>query len=218
MLKDAALILTFLLGFQVVAKVPSVAEVESTLANYRANQTFQAHIKKTIKQGLLSEDSQKVSEGNFYFSKGRLRMDIEKPEPTKLVYDGQTIWFESRMEVDGKNKFVVTKMKSKEIKKSDSLLAVLFDRKDILNSFTLAKAKEVEGDKTYLFVPKDKKKSEVQKLEITINPRAKLIQKILYEDSIENVVSIEFLETEITDVPATKFQYKPPKGADITEI
>lgn len=203
-------------GFAAKLAAPQ-REVEETLASYRESRTFKSKVKKTITQELMGGEPS-TSEGDFYFSKGRLRLQIEKPEPTLLVYDGKFIWFESRISEGSETKILVTKMKSQQLKKTDSLLAVLFDRRDFLKLFKLVKSDSSGELKSYSFVPQDPKKSEVQTLALTLNPTSKEIRKVTYTDAVENKIEIDFLKTEKTDVPQSTFQYQPPKGADITEI
>ena len=199
------------------AKAGPQLEVEKTLASYRESRNFKAQVKKTITQEILGGDPS-VSEGEFYFSKGRLRLEISKPEPTILVFDGKHIWFESRIGEGKDQKIVVSKMKAQQIKKSDSLLAVLFDKKDILKSFNLKSTKSLDKGKQFVFTPKDTKKSEVQLLQLVLIPKSKEILSISYTDSVENKVDLEFSNTQKTEVPKNKFSYTPPKGADVTEL
>jgi len=42
------------------------------------------------------------------------------------------------------------------------------------------------------------------------------LHTVSYTDSIENKVVIEFSSTEKSNVSKSKFQYTPPKGADVT--
>lgn len=205
------------LNSEAKAKLSPRVEVEKTLASYRQSRTFKAQVKKIITQELIGGEPT-TSEGDFYFSKGRLRLEINKPEPTILVFDGKYIWFESRIGEGAEQKIVVSKMKSQQIKKSDSLLAVLFDNKEILKTFKLNEVKNLEVGKQFIFSPKDSKKSEVQRLELVLAPKAKEILSVTYTDTLDNKVEIHFSNTEKANVAKEKFSYKPPKGADVTEL
>src|SRR5262249_24074961 len=153
-----------------------------------------------------------TSHGTFYFSAGKLRMDIVEPEPTTLVYDGKIVWSEAR---SAENHVLVTKIRNTELSKSDSLLASLFSGKDLLKNFALKEVKEKDSKKTFYFVDKDKK-SDVQSLEISI--KGKDIQRISYLDQRENKVTLEFDDLSHPKLPADKFADVPPKGAEITEF
>jgi outer membrane lipoprotein-sorting protein len=190
---------------------PSASDVDSVLSRYRSAKAIQAKVKKTVLQEVMGTSN--TSEGRFYFSKGKLRLDIEKPEKSTLVYDGKNIWLESRLD---DQHVQVTHMKAGELKRTDSLMAALFDRKDALKKFNLLKAKDVDGEKVYSFEPKDKKSTEVRFLEVAL--KNKDIQRITYKDQVENTVSFEFHDLSKESVPMAKFQYRLPKEASVTEM
>lgn len=182
------------------------------LAAYRKAPAVKAKVKKTVTQETMGTEMK--SDGDFYFSKGKLRLDFTEPEHTTLVYDGKFVWFETRLDEETVQ---VMKMKTNDLKRSRSVLTALFEKKDILRGFKLLKS---EGDgerKTFTFEPKSKKdKDEVRLLEIVI--AKKELAKVLYKDNIENTVAFEFSELTRGKVPATKFSYKPPKKAEVTVL
>jgi len=187
-------------------------EISTVLNSYRAAKAMQAKVKKTVTQEALGTEVK--SEGQFYFSKGKLRMEISEPERSVLVYDGKNVWFETPLD---ETRAHVTRMRVNELKRSDSLLTALFERKDILDTFKLLNTKANSGAKTYSFAPKNKKKSEVQSLEITI--KQKDIERISYRDQVENRVTLEFVDlNKKGKVSQDKFAYKPPKNAEVNEL
>lgn len=198
------------------AKKASIAiaappEVSQALASYRAAKGVKAKVKKTVVQETMG--TQMSSSGKFYFNKGKMRLEMSEPERTLLVYDGKTIWFESRADEEH---IVVNKINGNEFKRSDSLLAQLFNKKDVLKGFTLKSEFADVSKKTFQFAAKDKKKSDVVALEIAV--KDKEIRRISYKDQIDNRVTLEFSDIEKGNVPADKFSYKPPKGAEVTDL
>ncbi len=189
----------------------SSKDVDVVLASYRQAKAIQAKVKKTVVQEIIG--TQMDSTGEFYFSKGKLRMEISEPERSTLVFDGKFIWFESRLDGDHVH---VTKMRGSDLKRSDSLLTALFDRKDVLKQFKLKNVKSADGKKTFSFDPSDKKKSEVQALEIVI--KDKDILRITYKDQRDNQVGLEFSNIKKDAVSPEKFTYKPPKKAEVSEF
>lgn len=195
-------------------------EVNEVLAAYRSALAIRAGIKKTVVQEAMGTET--IGEGQFYFSKGKLRMDLVTPEKTILVYDGLTVWFESRIEsADGKGETVqVTKMKTNKLKRTDSLMATLFEEKDISKTFKFVGSKPVkvdkDGVKVFDFKPIKKDSTEVQFLQIGI--KGGNIEHITYRDQVENVVKFEFTNMIKGAIVAEKFKYTPPKNAEITEI
>jgi outer membrane lipoprotein-sorting protein len=194
----------------------SAAEVNRVLADYRSAQAIKAKIKKTVVQEAMGSETK--GEGDFYFSKGKLRMDMISPEKSVLVYDGKIVWFESRIEsLDGKGETIqVTKMKTGKLKKTDSLMATLFEEKDITKTFKFIGTKDEKGVRLYDFKPIDKNKTEVQYLQIGL--KDKNVERVVYEDQVENKVSVVFSDLVKGKVPPEKFHYVPPKNAEITDI
>ncbi len=199
-------------AFAKAKKVSPEKEVDAVLSKYRKAPAISAKVKKTVVQEMTGVDNK--SSGNFYYSKGKLRLDFTEPEKTTLVYDGKYVWLESRLD---EKKVQVTKMRTNELKKSKSVITALFDQKDVLRSFKLVKTATENGAKVYTFEPKDKKsRGEVTMLEVAL--KAKDIQRITYTDEVENKVSFIFSDLTKGDVPAARFSYKPPKNAEVTEI
>lgn len=194
------------------AKPLSAKDVEIVLAKYRQASALQAKVKKTVVQETMGTEV--VSTGDFYFSKGRLRLDFLEPEKTTLVYDGKFVWLESRL--DDKN-IQVTKMRTNELRRSKSIVTALFEKNDILKSFKMLKAKEENGVKNYFFEPRKKMAGdEIQMLHVVL--KNKEIERISYKDQLENTVSFDFSNLTKGNVPASKFSYQIPKNAQVTEI
>jgi outer membrane lipoprotein-sorting protein len=204
-------ILLIFLSFSLSWAGASTADLESLLTKYRQSKAIKAKVTKTVVQELMGTKNE--SQGLFYFSKGKLRLDIESPEKSTLVYDGQSIWHESRLD---DSEIQVSKFKAGDLKKSDSLLASLFERKDILKNFKVLTSDDSDGKNAFTFEPKDKSKTEIRWLELVTN-KSELL-RIAYKDDRENKVSFDFLEVSRQAVPAKMFMYKPPKGAQVTRF
>ena len=187
------------------------AQVEAVLGRYRSSRGVRAKVKKTVTQDLMGSLS--VSEGQFYFAKGKLRLEIETPEPSILIYDGTSIWLESRL--DPKT-LQVSHLKAGALRRTDSLMSALFDKKDALKGFDSAHVAELNGSKVYAFVPKDKRTTEIRTLEIAI--RGRELARIKYKDQMENTVDFEFRDLDHANLSPKLFAYKPPKDANVTEL
>ena len=187
------------------------SQVEDVLTRYRAAKSVKARVKKTVTQELMG--STHVSEGLFYFAKGKLRLDLTKPEPSILVYDGKNIWLESHLDAQT---IEVSHMRAGALKRSDSLMASLFDKKDALKGFRLLQTHAGDGYKSYSFTPKDKSTTEIRSLEVEL--RGPELKRIKYKDQMENTVDFEFGDLSHEAVDLNLFVYKPPAGANVTEL
>jgi outer membrane lipoprotein-sorting protein len=199
-------------AFAKAKKTSPTAEVEAVMSKYRKAPAVTAKVKKTVVQEMTGVDTK--STGNFYYSKGKLRLDFIEPEKTTLVYDGRYVWLEARLD---DKKVQVTKLRTNELKKSKSVITALFDQKDVLRGFKLVKSGKEDGAKVYTFAPKNKKAGgEVTSLEVAL--KGKDISRIGYTDEVENKVNFYFTDLTRGKVDARKFSYKPPKNAEVTEI
>ena len=187
------------------------AEIDTVMAAYRAAPAVEALVKKIIHQEVMGTKNE--SDGRFYFSKGKLRLDFVRPERSTLVYDGRAVWLESRL--DDKH-IQVSRVKSGNLRKSNSLLAALFDRKDALAKFKLLKRSDDHGRIKFELEPRDSKATEVRALEITL--AGSDIHSIMYKDQMENRVDFIFRDLKRGPVPASKFNYHPPRGASVTNL
>lgn len=188
----------------------STKEVEQVLESLRKADSVEAGIEKTVEPAWGGE--KKTSTGKFYFSKGKLRLEITEPDQSLIVYDGKTVWAEDRLD---ENTINVSKIQSAQLKKTDSLLAALFDgKKNVLKSFKAVKSENSDSGKVFIFKPKDKKTTDVTRLEITVKDH--VLVAVSYQDGLENTVTLKFKDFKEGSIPDNKFSYKPPKGASIS--
>ncbi len=211
MFKSILLCLFIFSPFSFADAKSSVREVNAVLTKYRSAEAFRAKVKKTVVQEVMETET--VAEGRFYFSKGKLRMEMGEPDFTTLVYDGRVIWMESKIDDE---RIQVIKVVSRSLKRSDSVLASLFGRASVLESFDLIKEEKSGDMKVYSFKPRRSTKTEVRYLEIAL--RDKELQRVTYKDDRDNRISIEFDDVVRERIDAAKFAYKPPKGSELTEL
>jgi chaperone LolA len=189
---------------------PAENAVDDVLNHLRLAEGFYSHVVKTVHSGQL--DSTNESKGEIYFAKGKMRLELTTPEKTLLVYDGKMAWQESEFDDGTDKRAIVTKIKAKQLKKGSALLATILGDKDLLTAYKMT-VHEIDH---YEFVPKDKKNADISLFKIDVEDRK--LKKVAYIDSLENEVSFVFEDIQEKQIPAKKFQYKPPKGADVSEM
>lgn len=205
--------MTFLLSFFTVAafaKPAGLSKVQAALDHIRSGQGFESPVTKTVSEALL--DKKTKSTGQIYFSKGKMRLEFTEPEKLLLVFDGRYVWQESEFDEGERKQTIVTKMKAGELKKGNALLAALLGEKNVLKKF---KMKKVE-DGVFEFSPKDEKIVEVTELDVRFDKNK--LKAIGYTDSLDNKVEFEFDDLKEKPLPAEKFQYKPPKEAEVSDL
>jgi len=182
-------------------------------------------IKKKLKS--ILDDEAEESSGTMYLSKGKLYLEIKKPKKSLIVYNGKTMWVETRTKSGVKESIQVLKVESKEIlKKSSAMMAALFGEGDnFWNSFEVVSNTDFENklnkkqfQKLILKPIKNKGPEEIVDLEIIFNVKRELIDSITYRDELENVMTYIFKSTSFKNrgIPESRFKYKVPKGASVS--
>jgi len=190
--------------------------IQESIGQYNKVAGVSMAVKKTVKLALLDET--KTSEGNLYFSKGQLRLELAKPEDSLVVLTAKEIWVESSIEgLNGPEKHVM-KIVSKDLKKrTKAPLALLLTDQKAWGQFKVLSSKKVEQKMILNLKPKDPQKfPELTQVSIELKPEEKEILKLSYQDEIENEVSFEFTDLDFSaDVSTHKFKYTPPKNAEV---
>lgn len=188
--------------------------IQKTIDKYNEIAAVKMQVKKTVLLSLL--DKTMASEGELYFSKGKLRLEISKPEDSVIVMNEQAVWVETTMDgLDGAKKHVM-KISSRDLKnRSKAPLALLLTDKKAWSDFKVVKKTCDDDLHTIRLAPK-KKLSEMTEVTIIINSKDMQIQELKYQDEIENEVSYKFSNPDFeTKIAKSKFKYVPPKGAEV---
>lgn len=193
-----------------------ISDIQTVMKRYKVAKAIKMAVKKSVYLDLLEET--KKSSGHLYFSRGRLRLDIEKPEQSMLLLADDYIWMENRMGEGDDRVIQVTKMKtSKDLKKSNALLAFLFGDEAAWEKFkVLSVVSSDSGQKFTLRPNKNNNLTEITKVEILINKKEKQLLSIIYWDELDNRTQYEFdnIDFEV-HLKSDVFKYSPPKKADV---
>lgn len=173
-----------------------------------------------------SWDEAKTSKGDIYLADGKFYLNITRPEKSKLVYDKETMWVETRTKVGIEDKIQVLQIESKEVLKKGSLMmAALFGQEDFWKAFKVIKVTDVklphskEEHQVLLLDPiKGHGPEEVVQLIITFNKTKKTIHSFSYKDDLTNQTTYTFKKTFFKQkIKASKFKYKVPKNATVSK-
>lgn len=210
------ILLTFIAIFSLHTTVAaSDKDLKSTLARYQKS-SVKASIEKVVKMVVLEKTEK--SEGDLYFSKGKFRLEMKDPSSTVIVQDGKTLWIASKL-VDFGGTWQVSKTNSRSLKKSQALMGLLFDEKGVWKDFETADETTGKDGTTWTLMPKKTANTEISKLLVRVNPKDKTILEVRYWDNLENETSYIFQTQKFgAKIAASKFTYKPPKGAEVTEF
>ncbi len=192
--------------------------VKAVIGRYQKPEAIHSIIKKDVVFGLLEET--KTSEGQLTYSKGRLRLEIERPEASLIVMNKDVIWVVTPTSKELGGKTQVLKISSKELsKQSKAPLAVLLSQKKAWDNFKIKKQSEKNGIQTVVLVPvKPDTMGEIVSIEMVFKKTDQDLKSLSYKDELDNETKFTFLKTDFNAAVQDKvFSYKPPKGAEVTE-
>ena len=199
-----------------------------TLERYHRAQNVSSTLTKEMTFPLLGKTQ--MSQGKLYFSKGKLRMEIQGADKMTLVLDGQKLWIERRFsrELGGQVQVMQMALHSEE-KSLQSLLPLILGQKSFLEDFDIArknivkkniaekhlKHKGQKGQQVFDLRPKaGKKYQNLVRMEITIEREE--LKELIYWDELENKVHYKFGGPQFnTKISQKYFSYLPPKGAKV---
>lgn len=195
-----------------------ITMIKKVVSKYQKSRAVGMKVEKKLHLALMGED--KIGQGKLWYSKGRLKMEIAKPEDSLLVLNDDVIWVVSKMPEEFGGTIQVTKMKSAELKKSNALLAVLFGDEKVWDRFSMISSNKKKNILTVELEPlKGAELADVVKVRVQVDSKRKQITEIAYWDELENITQYKFTKIKFgLKLSKKHFSYKPPSGAEVTEI
>ena len=190
---------------------PIVKEVQEAMnRSFRSSQAVRAMISRENHIDMLSETTKE--EGVLTFSQGRLRLEIQKPEKSLLVFNSPTLWIENHLPKEFGSGVQVTKINiTGSRKKREALLALFFDDMDIWGEFRLEKKEQRKGLSTYVLATPGF--TNINRVIVSVaEGKMGVVKKIEYFDHLDNRTSYYFSKIdELKEVADDLFIYDPPK-------
>lgn len=181
---------------------------------YQKNHGIHLILEKEITLGMLG--STKKSEGEIWLNDGQMRLEIHKPEISKIIADKKYLWIESTPpeEFEGsKIQVLRASLKSKQAR-SQGLIQLL-TQGGVLKYFRVSGIQKGKGQTTFFLQP-DKQSVEFKRAQIVVSSKGLKIEKLKYWDQLDNETTYTFKNTEFNKkIDKDKFAYKPPKDAEL---
>lgn len=199
-------------------KTSELSTVKTIVASYQKSPAVTAKVEKEVTFALLGE--QKKSSGRMDFSKGRLRLEIDKPDPSLIVMNKKVIWVVTPTPEELGGKTQVLKISSQEMsKQSKAPLAVLLGKKEAWDNFKVKSSQTNNGTLALTLVPtKPNVVGEIVSMQIEVSNKEKVLKMLSYKDELDNETKFIFSNTKLdAKVDDKLFIYSPPKNAEITE-
>ena len=181
---------------------------------YQGSHGIHIKFKKTVHLAALG--GQRQSEGEIWIDKGKMRLEVHRPEPSKIIADSHFLWIENPPPKDfkgAKTQVFKASLKSKRAK-TQGLLQMLIQG-GVLKYFRVSGVQEEEKQMTYFLQPNNQS-IEFKRAQIRIKIMEEEISQIRYWDQMDNETTFDFLTVELNQkIEKAFFDYKPPKDAEI---
>ncbi len=200
------------------AQLTGIELIKETMRRYQGAAAVEIHLSKTVTLSLLDET--KKSDGRLVFSKGRLRLEIFKPEESIIVMNNNTLWVETPTPIELGGKTQVIKIQSKDLSsQAKAPLAALLGKISAWDQLTVKTEVETKDGVTMSLVPKKENAlGEIVSVSLVIAKKARELIMISYKDELDNETKFEFNKTNFgAKADKNVFVYMLPKNAELTE-
>ena len=217
-------LLLFFLIFQVLAQ-PSVASMgpidpKSLSLLQRVDRKYQQEhgiyfrLKKTIHLAVLG--NQRQSQGEAWLHQAKMRLEIHKPQPSKIIATENFLWIENPPPPDFKEaRTQVFKVSMKSRQARSQGLVQLLAHGGVLKYFNVSGVRTEKEKVTYFLQPKNQS-TEFKRAQLQVNIRKEEISQLRYWDQVGNETIFDFLKTEFNKKMDKKlFEYTPPEGSRV---
>lgn len=181
---------------------------------YQESHGIHLTIKKEIVLGMLG--TSKSSEGEIWIDSGKMRLEIHKPEVSKIVADKKYLWIESGAPADFKDaKVQVMRASLKSDQAKSQGLIQLLTGGGVLKYFRVSGIRKNKDQITYFLQP-DKQSIEFKRAQLIVDSEKMEITQLKYWDQIDNETTYMFVKSEFDQKLDKKiFAYVPPKNSEL---
>lgn len=184
---------------------------------YRKANLVEASLEKVISYDW--KPKQDISEGRFFYSKGRIRTEFNSPEKNWSIYNGKQWWSVqfSSPDFPGKNKVTHTKVSKKD--KEQFFLLKLIDLKKPSEQFKIEVESTKDPEVSLRLEPKEKAQG-ISDIHVTLNIKENSITEVSFKDDMGNKTTLKLGHVKMNGTSADgKFDYKPnPKQDEVSEL
>jgi outer membrane lipoprotein-sorting protein len=198
---------------------PNLDEIKKIVGAYQTSSGLEMGVRKEVYIDYTEET--KKGQGKLYFSKSRLRLEMESPDKYLLLLNKNVIWMENHLPKELGGIQVSKVQASKKVKESNALLAFLFDNANVWDGFELTKSpiRDKSSLKLSLKPKTGQDLGDIVNMELELDTQKKHLNRISYLDSLDNRTTYEFLNIiKKNKIKDQMFEYKPPKGVPVTEL
>ena len=192
--------------------------VKLTIRRYQEAKAVEIQVSKTVTLALL--DEKKESEGTLFFSKGKMRLEIKKPEESLIIMGKGAIWVVTPTPPEFGGKTQVMKIRSKELsRQAKAPLAALLGKPKAWDEMNIKKEIATDDNVKFSMVPKmGANFGDIVAVNVEVSPTKKILRGLSFKDELDNETTYKFNSTNFeAKVSDKSFEYVPPQDAEVTE-
>ena len=155
-------------------------------------------------------------EGLLYLTRDKkMRVDYQKPEEKHFISNGKTLF----TYVPANRQVTQDVVKDSMVEQFPIMF--LLGRSGLRKEFKEVRFLNVkpmfEGDQVLRLTP-NRKSQDIERIEIEVNPRTNLIDRMTILNTDKSSTDFAFLEIEINrNIPASTFEFTPPQGIRVVQ-
>jgi outer membrane lipoprotein carrier protein len=207
---------SFVAQAKVKKPATAMAVLKEVNKKYRNSKLVRIEADKKVSSELLGKTTS--YQGVIYLAQGKYRWEIETPEKSLLIFDGEIILNVQYPPKDLGGPVQVAKAKLDKNTKSQILISTLIGKEPIEKNFKVIEEKTEEEILSVELQPLTGD-VRVKGLTLSVDVKTKQIKKILYKDDVDNTTDINMNKTEFLSKENKElFKYKIPKDAQVTNL
>ena len=194
-----------------------IKRLKSILDRYKKSKFLFVKFKKKVFLSFL--ESKKESQGKLYFSRGKLRLEIDKPEAFIMVFDGTSLWWEQKLPKELGGEVRVTHTSRYSLDKKFNIFLALFTNSVKTEDQYKVLDYSKEGKNESFQLKLNDTSLNIGLITIEFSRKKNLITQISFKDELTNVITYTLRKTTFErKISKRKFRYTPPKEAKIIEL
>ncbi|MCM2280307.1 MAG: outer membrane lipoprotein carrier protein LolA [Bdellovibrionaceae bacterium] len=200
------------------AQTAEMKALKTLDTRYQKARSVTMDVDKTLVLGLLGKE--KKSKGHILLSRGKMRLEINAPDKSLVVVNGNNLWVADYPPAEFKNASVqVLKGQIDSKKGTQQGFVGLLTRGGVLKHFDVAGVQRDDQARSVYFLIPTQKTFEFRRAQMTLSADGRYIAELRYWDERDNETRMQFSNVKF-DVPVvdTAFEFVPPENADITTL
>jgi outer membrane lipoprotein-sorting protein len=192
------------------------ASLSKTVNRYRDFAAVKMVLEKKLVLKALGKE--KTNSGTLLFSKGRLLLEISKPEKSILIYDNVNLWNIQYPPEEFGGDPTVSRASINPSNRDQIFFSNIMTKGALYKQYTIKTANIENNEIKYLMKAKDKS-TQIQDLEFFTDLKSNEITRMIYSDELDNKSTLSFSKVEfLNKIDDKLFVYKPGKNIKVDNL